>query len=333
MTLLWQYGFDLYNVVGDLNLAYYSYGPGSFSTTGGRFGGGGWSSTGYGITRAIPANAEIWSSFAMETSAFGTGANIVAGFSSAGGIEGLVTYQPASGTWTLWRGGENTSLGSATYMLPSGTWHWIDIHFKMHATAGVFELWIDETQVLNLTAQDTIQNSGQTTLAAAYLGDGVGGGGLVMTVDDWFIYTPGSRYGDSRIETLVPTSDATPNNGTPSTGTTHYNLVNEAGFNTTNYVTMPNTSGDKEVYGHGALVNTPPTVHAVAVKLVSQKSDAGAYSLEPLVVSSSTEGDGSAQALTTSWGIQTAIFEQDPHTSAAWAYSAVNSASIGYRVP
>jgi hypothetical protein len=96
---------------------------------------------------------------------------------------------------------------------------------------------------------------------------------------------------------------------------------------------MPNTSGDKEVFGHGALVSTPAIVHAVSIKMVSQKSDAGAYSLEPLVVSNTTEGDGSSQALTTSWGIQSSVFEADPHTSAAWTYANVNSASIGYKVP
>ena len=60
---------------------------------------------------------------------------------------------------------------------------------------------------------------------------------------------------------------------------------------------------------------------------------AGAFSLEPLVVSSGTESDGASQPLMTAWGVQSAVFEQDPNTSAAWTYGNVNSADIGYKVP
>ena len=335
MAILWQDGFDLYNSQTDIGMAYTSI-SGTIVTTGGRFGGGAWEA-GSGLVRSIPASSEIWSSFALNASSSGSSDRTIAMFGSTSGIEDTVTYNPSTGLWKVWRGATSTVLNTTASMLTAG-WHWIDIHCKLSATVGVLELWIDGTQIINVTGANTIYNSGITQLVTAHFGDNLYGQSLTMYIDDWIVNDlSGSinngRVGDSRIETLVPTSDAGTNNATPSTGTSHYAVVDEPQFDVTDYLTMPNTSGDKEVFGHGALVSTPAIVHAVAVKMVSQKSDAGAYSLEPLVVSNTTEGDGSSQALTTSWGIQSSVFEADPHTSAAWTYANVNSASIGYKVP
>ena len=333
MAIVWQDGFDLYNNASDLAMIYYSGYATSISTTAGRFGGGAWSTTGYGLVKTIPTCAEVWSSFAFNTASTAAGDKIIGMASSSAGEEMSITYNPSTGVWKVWRGNAVTVLGTATAFVPINAWHWLDIRFKLSATLGEIEVWLDEVQIISLTAQNTVQNTGQTQLVSVQIGDNSAGHAPTMSADDWFIYTPGTRLGDSRIETLVPTSDAGTNNGTPSTGTNHYAVVDEAQFNTTDYITMPNTSGDKETFGHGALVNTPTTIYSVAVKMVSQKSDAGAFYIEPLVVSSGTEGDGASASLTTSWGVQSAIFETDPHTSGAWAYSAVNASSIGYKVP
>lgn len=332
MTILWQDGFDLYNVVADLDIAYFSASRGSFSTTAGRFGGGAWTAS-YGISRTVAASADLWSSFAMNTTSTGAADRYMGVFGSTAGYEVSITYNPGTGAWKAWRGAQSALLGTATYFMPVNAWHWVDLRAKISTTVGEVEIWVDETQVMALTGLNTVANSGQTQFTTAQIGDNASGQGVAMLVDDWFIYTPGTRLGDSRIETLVPTSDASPNQATPSTGSNHYAVVDEAQFNTTDYLTMANTSGNKEVFGHGSLVSTPATVHSVAIKMVSQKSDAGAFSLEPLVIASGTEGDGSSQALSTTWSLQASIFETNPNTSAAWAYAAVNSSSIGYKVP
>ena len=333
MTMLWQDGFDLYNNASDLTMVYFSSNTSGFNTTAGRFGGGSWYTSAYGLTKTIPANAEVWSSFAINTWDTNAGDKFVATFNSVTGEEVSITYNPATGAWKAWRGNNNTVLGTATLYLTSNVWHWIDIRAKLGTTLGEVEVWVDDAQILTLTGQNTVYNAGQTQFTNVQVGDNHTGGALRMYIDDWIIYTPGTRVGDSRIDTLTPNSDAGTNQATPSTGSTHYGVVDEAQFNTSDYLTTASTSGNKEVFGHGALATAPAVIHAVAVKLVSQKSDAGAFALEPLVVSGGTEGDGASQTLTTSWGVQAAVFETDPHTSAAWAYAAVNSAYIGYKVP
>jgi hypothetical protein len=334
MTILWMDGFDLYNNITDFGANYSVGAIVSFSTTTGRFGGGAIFTNNYGVSRATTANSEIWLSFAMQPTSYASNVDqIICGFGSAGGVEGTITYNGFTGTLKSWRGNRSTQLSTQSLIMTVSTWHWFDVRWKMHASTGEVEVWIDDVQQISLTSQNTIQNSGQTQVSTILLQDTVGIVALPGYIDDVFIYTPGSRLGDSRIETLVPTSDAGTNQATPSTGTNHWAVVDEAQFNTSDYLTMANTSGNREIFGHGSLSGTPTTVHGVVVKLMSQKSDAGAFSLAPLVVSSGTEADGSGQSLSTSWSQQYSLFVTDPHTSAAWTYSAVNSASIGYMVP
>ena len=340
-AILWQDGFDLYAATSDLAMNYTSPNKGVISTTGGRFGGGCYSTAGGQPTANYPlpsTTAEVWVSYAINFYAVTSGDFIIATFGSAavtnGGIEGCVTYNPTTGTFKAWRGYLQTLLGSVTKVVSSG-WHWVDFHFKMDGSAGIVEIWLDDFQILSLTAQNTIQNSGQTVLTTISWGDTFAGNSGEISIDDLFVTDAGfGRIGDARIETIVPNSDATPNNGTPSSGSNHYACVNEAQYNTSNYITMPNTSGDKEVYGVGSIASTPAVVYNVKVYMVSEKTDAGSFVLEPLVVSSGTESDGSAtQLLTSSWGTQEANFPLNPHTSAAWTYSQVNAMDIGYKVP
>lgn len=337
MAIPWQDNFDIYNSASDLTLNYLTS-PGSIQTTGGPNGEGCWTSaaSGLGLSKSITSATELWLSGRIQIANTGAGDRNVCSFMSAssvsGGVEGILSYNQGTGVWTIWRGYQQTVLGTFTKSIASG-WHWIDVHYKYSDTVGVFEVWIDETQMVNFSG-DTAQNSSFTIIAFA-LCDGFGVTNCPLSWSSVF-YSDAStgRLGDSRIETLVPTSDTSPNQATPSTGTDHFACVDEAQFSFTDYLTMANTSGHKEVFGHGSISSTPAVVHDVKVILISEKDDAGSFLLEPLVISSGTEGDGSSQQLTlASPGVQQSTFLTDPHTSAAWAYAAANAASIGYKVP
>ena len=328
MTILWMDGFDLYTGAGDLSVNYNTNAPG-FTTTNGRFGGGAWQGGGYNngdyaIKLLGASYADMWVSFA------GNGVNgaivaVGAGSSNNNGQESYLFYNTTTGQISLIMGSGRTLISGP--LLATVGWHWFDIHLTYSATAGVAEIWVDNVQVASGTGLNTIDNTGYS----GYLNVGLfGNGGLI---DDLFVYTPGTRLGDSRIETVRPASDASPNNGTPSTGTSHYAMVNETQYDTSNYITLPNTSGDKEVFTVGSLSGTPVSVWAVKVETWAQKSDAGSYTIEPLVISGTTEGDGSSQPLLTSYSEIASIFATNPATSAAWTYSAVNAMKIGVKVP
>ena len=156
------------------------------------------------------------------------------------------------------------------------------------------------------------------------------------TLDDLYILdaTQGAnttRLGDCRIATLLPTANAGPNNGTPSAGAA-YACVSEARWNTTDYVTLTNTTGQEELYSMGSLPMTPTAVFGVRVLSIADKSDSGAAGFYPAVKSGGVEGDATGVPILTTWARQYGIFETDPSTSAAWTASAVNAMACGVKV-
>lgn len=332
-TIIFQDGFDLYATASDLTLRY-AFQTGTVQTTGGRFGGGSFqlNSGGTGLASApFAATSDIWTTVAAQMFDFSKTGDRPAIMWTAGGsfYEAAITYNSTSGVWKAVNG-SSTLLGTGTYLLTAG-YHSIEARCVWSATVGVVELWIDGNQVLNITGAVTKITGAAPGMLNIIYGDGFNANTCTLQLDDLFIYT-GTRLGDTRIDTEVPTSDTSPNDGTPSTGTNHWACVDEPQYNTSDYITMPNTSGDKEVYGHGSISSTPANVVSVQILLVTEKSDAGSFALKPLVISNGTEGDGSSQQLTTSWGIQSSIFPLDPHTSAAWTYANANAAAIGYKV-
>lgn len=353
MSLIHMDGFDSYAVIADLSQEYSPTTLYNFSTTAGRFGGGalylnsGNSSNGSSewMGKTLPtATAEVWTGCAVNSISGATSNGVMMNFLSASGLEVQILYNQVSGTWSVYRGqygNGGTQLGSSiTATLSVGVYHWVEFHFVISGTVGVVEIWIDGVQVLNLTGVNT-SYSGATTVTALYLGGGFysyGVGAIKAYFDDWYILnTSGShnntRLGDSRIETLKPTSDAGPNNGTPSTAGSHYAMVNENQWASTNTITITNTSGQEELFGMSSLSGSPSTVNAVRVLAVAEKTDAGACSLEGVISSSSTVGVAAMNALATSYQHNYAIFETDPHTSAAFTASSINAMKVGVEVP
>lgn len=334
MTIYWQDGFDVYNNSGEFQWVY-SGASGNIQTSGGRFGGGAWqqSSTNPGFNVAVPNLTDVWMSFACYLYAADNSERIVAAANcTTGGQQVLLLYNDLTSTWRFDRGRGQATLGSAVASIGQGVWHWIDMRVKFDGSAGVVELWIDDQQVINATGLNTIATGGQTSLQYMSIADTASTVSKSFYFDDLMIAS--FRVGDTRIETLVPNSDAGPNDGTPSTGTSHYACVDEAQWSGSDYITLPNVSGDKELFGHAALSTTPATIHAVRVLTADQKTDAGSFNIRHVVKSSATEGASASDIpLLISTYFHGTIFEQDPNTSAAWAYGAVNSASFGYKVP
>ena len=332
MALLLMDGFDLYLTGADLiSTGKWSVVVG-FSTTGGRFGGGAVtvsSVSGNALTFALASVTELWMGFALNSSG-----NIpLVTLTSALGDEFVLYYNAPGQTISAKRGA--TTLGTAAVYVPANLWTWVELRFKLHATAGVVEAWINGVQVLNLTAQNTLNNGGATSITSCTL---VKGGNIGAAFDDLYVLdTTGpsplnGRLGDCRIYTAVPTADAGPNNGTLSTGTTHWGVVDEVRYNTTDYTTITNTSGQGEYFTTTSFLGTTQTVYAVKVTTVVEKSDAGAANNEIGIRSGSTWAYGSSYPLSTTWSFNSAMFTVDPATSAQWTASATNSLVFGCQV-
>ena len=135
--------------------------------------------------------------------------------------------------------------------------------------------------------------------------------------------------GDCRIDTIYPSADGTYSDFTPSTGSTHYTLVDEATPNTTDYVSS-STVGNRDSYQFQDIAAlSAQTIYGVQVNAAIVKDDAGARSAATFVRSGSSNSDGAGVGLSTSQTYISQIFTTDPNTGAAWTESAVNAAQFG----
>jgi hypothetical protein len=343
MSLLWADGFDCYGSAGDLALMYGTFRI-NLNTTAGRFGGcavNGNGLDGSNIYKLLATpETDVWVGLSMKIDTGMTGAQRIILYRSNTGAELSIVANNSTRSISVYRGDNATLLATSTTLVYQlGIWTRFEARCKFHGTSGEVEVWIDGTQVISLTGINTKQNSGETGFTRIDFLNSTGLGiGTTTYCDDLTINNtsgdePTGRLGDLRIAPLFPTSDATPNNGTPSTGTTHYTLVDDnPGYNSSDYIDMTNTTGQEERFGHGPLPTTPSHVFAVSVVAVVQKSDAGDATAHLEVVSSGVAQAGASFSVPASYNFRRDFFTIDPNTSSTWSAAAVNAMKIGYVV-
>lgn len=225
-----------------------------------------------------------------------------------------------------------TVLATSTNALTSG-FHYIEFKATLHNTTGAFEVRVDGSLMAGLSATGVDTTSTANNSADTLLLGTVSGSGLTQTYDDLYVCddqgsAANNFLGDCRIDPQYPTSDGANQTWTPSTGTTHYTLVDETTPNTTDYVES-STAGQKDTYGMGDITHTPLSIIGVQVNIAALKDDAGARSIKPVTRSGGTDYSGTEQALSTAQVYYREIRETDPATSAAWTKTGVNAAEFG----
>lgn len=216
---------------------------------------------------------------------------------------------------------DTTVLGSsAAGVVLLSTWHTVECEVVISDTVGRVTIYVDGASVLNLTAQDT--RNGATTTVDTFARVN---GGPAMRLDDLYITDSATKPTAAlRIETLYPTSDGVTLNWTPSTGVSHFGVVDEAQASTTDYISA-SLVGDVDELNMGDLSAAPTAIEAVDLVMYALKSDATARTLFPGVKSGATTSDGAAVTLSTTGGRFDRIMAVDPNTSAAWTAAAVNA--------
>lgn len=333
-------GFDSYSTGSDLNYQYGNIGA-SVNTTGGRFGQGALTITSYNqlLTKSFDNTlTEVWIGFAIKT-AFNAGEYSIISFVSPSGIEAALGYNAGSNTWFMGRNGAGgPQIGaSGVRTIGDNNWHFIELHYKIDSAVGIAELWIDNTVVFNNTGVNTTYY-GNTTFTTLHLFGGENSG-IDASFDDLYIIdaTTGpnntTRLGDSRIQTLRPSGDAGPNDGTPSTAGPHYAMVNEPqNDGGATYITVTGTSGQEELFNMTSLVTTPSSIFGARVLNYAEKTDAGTLNTNAVISSNGIVANGNTQALLTGFSGMYGIFETDPNTGSAWTPTAINSADCGFKI-
>lgn len=277
-TLLHMEGWDGYSTFSDVTNEYTYNGFGTnavIDTTAGRFGGNCLklgNGTGSLRRQLGMSFTQAWMGFAHRRDRFGGADDRVASWCSGGTgtIELTLTHNNDTGILKVWRGDKVTLLATATKQvrLPQTAYHFYEWFVSFDGSAGATEVWVDGIPFIQATGLNTKQTT--ATALSAFLLCTTQVDQVWMMYDDLYV-TLGPRLGDMRIVTRMPTSDATPNDGTPvGLPTLNWN-PSDKGAN----VVLSNSNLDAN--GNGTLATARAT---------SSKS-AGKWVVEHLIVSTS----------------------------------------------
>jgi hypothetical protein len=234
-----------------------------------------------------------------------------------------------------WDRGDSTNLWVSTNItqeLKVSTWYHIQFKVTINNTTGAFKVVVDGVTWTDQTGIDT-QNGGTATINNFHL-NGMGKG---LRYDDLYVMdTAGSVNNDIpnkalRVATLYPNAAGDSAQFTPSAGLNHNAVDDLTHDGDTTYVESSNV-GDKDLYNMDALPAGLGDVRGVQVSTMARKDDANPRNLNNTIKSGTTESDGAAKVLTTTYGPYHDIYENDPDTAAAWLTAAVNAMQCGIEV-
>jgi len=255
----------------------------------------------------------------------------IARFREAGDSTQAELRLAANGQLLAYNGPGSALLGSsAAGVITADTFHYIEVEFVLSDTVGVFKVYVNGVQVINVTGADTKAQSSAvvTNLSFTFSGNGNGG----QRYDDFYLTDTAARLGESRIETLSPSADTATKNWGRSAGSDNFALVDEKPSDgDTTYVTAT-TAGTADLYDMADLSEVPLVIHAVQSSIIGRKDDAATRAVRCNLKSGGTTANGTALGLTTSYVQRVTLYATDPDTGSAWTASGVNALQAGPEV-
>lgn len=265
-------------------------------------------------------------SFAFRVNAGGD--SVYMGLGDAGNPQINIACS-STGALTLRRGGNTTSLGGTVLWssdvgaFPQGIWHTARLRGVIHASAGELELMIDNEVVATLTGINTQQT------ANAYVSTVlINARGSSMDVDDIVVIDDDSAFlPECRIQQLLPSVDGGTLNLVPSTGVSHFAVVDEAVVSTADYL-QGTLDGEHDLLGVQDLAAVPGSILGVKVIGWAAKTDAASRAWNLGIKSGATVDDGADLSLTTDPQYAERLFETDPNTALEWTQAGVNALEL-----
>lgn len=231
--------------------------------------------------------------------------------------------------------GSDVLMGSSsTPVLTANAWRHIEIKVLFDVAVGTVEIRAEGVTVLNLTGVRTISNIGgyAATVQNVTMHQSSGLGLVGFYVKDLILWdgTGGVNnnfMGSCQVLKLLPNGD-TSLGWTPSSGTTGYNLINDATpDDDTNYISAPFPLPSASQFTLTDLPVNVSTVRGVQLMHRSKKTDGGDGNVQISAVSGANTGNGADRAITTAYTYSYDLFQLDPSGS-AWSRTLVNALQL-----
>lgn len=226
-------------------------------------------------------------------------------------------------------------IGGSTYtttgpVIVAGAWQHVEVKYTHGAGALCsFEVRVEGVNVLN---QTNVAGTNADIAQLASQRDNTSNNNLPRMKDLVIWDGSGSSnnnfMGSVQVRELLPSSDVS-FNWTASTGTTGWNLMDEAPPNdNTDYIYAVDPPPAASLFGLTDLPADVTSVKGLKVVVRSTKSDGGDGSLQVGLKSGASTGLGANRAITTTYTYWSDVFELDPATSAEWLPAAVNAVQL-----
>lgn len=243
----------------------------------------------------------------------------------------------SGGSLSVRRGGlSGTVLVTTATTLSAATFYFLELKILFDNTAGTYEVRIDGVSAGSGTGADTI-NSGTAGFDSIVFGNTETAAPLTLDFDDLYVCdgTGGANndfLGDHRIVCKVASSGNGSNTDwSPSTGSDHGALVDEATPNTSDYVSS-DTSGEIDTYNFAALGVTG-TVKALQTCLYVSAQVGGVRELASVSrIGGVNYADANEVTLGADWTYLRTIKTVSPATSSAWTVAEIDGAEFGVKV-
>ena len=242
-----------------------------------------------------------------------------------GGTDHVNLYLLTTGAIRVRRGSSvlNTSVSTP---ITGATYVFVECAVNLHDTTGSYDVRVNGASVVSGSGVDT-----QNALTGIWNGVRLWGGGApsgTWDVDDLYVADDTTFRGDHRIVCVLPsTGNGTNTAWTPSTGTDHGALVDDASPNTSDYVTS-SSAGAVDSYNFPA-VGVAGTVAGVQQSLYCKAEVAGVRLLKPQSVIGGISYDGTGALLPADWTYLTEFYPTSPATATAWTVAEIDAAEFG----
>lgn len=251
------------------------------------------------------------------------------------GAQSQLTLYDDRGTLKVYRGEYGgTLLGTSATPLLANAWQYLEMKFKIHDSTGYVTVRQGTVETIALTDQDTQLDPSKAYADNVQLHGGTVSGHSAGIAHIVIMDTTGTRcndfLGDRRVQILMPTSDGNYKEFACSTGSDHFELVNEIPPNETDY-NESDAAGERDTFGTGSVANSGATIDAVITTAYCKTDDGGAASIKALVRSAGDDGEGTEVSVPSSYGFVDSVVYVDPDTTNPFTATALNAAEKGYK--
>lgn len=227
--------------------------------------------------------------------------------------------------------GDGTVLATSSTALSTNTFYFLEWKLTINNSTGASEVRVDGVNIVSTSSADTQNTASATWDAVRILGDGGGASGSVIIDDLYICDGSGSLNNDFlgpvRVKAAFADGAGNYSQFTPSAGSNFQNVDETSQDGDTTY-NSETTAGEKDTYTFAALGLTG-TVKGVQTNLMVRSDAVGAETVAPTWRISSTDYDGTAVAVNTSYVDKTQVYETSPATAAAWTVSEIDGAEFG----